>query len=154
MHSECWQDPANWSLPCAPLQLPRNIPPKAKRQGKERSTWSRTSARPEAKDYKEKMGKMQKTDIKNLPKWRPKSFKILSWRPPGASWAPLGSHVGKKRRGIRFLCLNLGTKIDKKSKKIDVKKALVLRYVFFKDFLRICIDFGPSKPSFWDQNWP
>ena len=53
------------------------------------------------KTTKKKLKKMQKNNIKNLPKWGPKSFKILSWRPLGASWgalgaswASLGRHIG------------------------------------------------------------
>ena len=53
---------------------------------------------------------------------------------------------------IPFWNLNLGAKIHEKSKKIDVKKAFVLRCVFFIDFLRFCIDFGSSKPSIFGPN--
>ena len=48
---------------------------------------------------------------------------------------------------------NLGAKISNKSKKIDVRKAFVLRYVFLSDFHRFCVVFGPSKPPFFDNVW-
>ena len=79
-----------------------------------------------------------------------------SWGLLGRSWGLLGASWAqdpKKSKKVCFFKLNLGAKIDEKSKKIDVKKALVLRHVFFMDFLRFCIDFGSSKPSFWDRNW-
>ena len=47
----------------------------------------------------------------------------------------------------------MGARIDEKSQKIDVKKAFVLKHVFFFDFLRFCMDLGPSKPQFLDQIW-
>ena len=68
-----------------------------------------------------------------------------SWGALGASWAPLGLKIRKNLNGISFVELNLGAKIDEKSKKIDVKKALVLRHGFFIDFLRFCMDWGPPN---------
>ena len=64
---------------------------------------------------------------------------------------PLGLIWKKTSKKLHLFEINLGPQIQQKSKKIDVEKELVLRYVFFFDFLRFCVDFGVSKPTFLDQ---
>ena len=64
--------------------------------------------------------------------------------PLGASWAPFGPIL--KNPQIPPLEANLGVAIDKKSKKIDVKKRLVLRDVLFSKFLEFSMDLGAPKP--------
>ena len=76
-----------------------------------------------------------------------------SWGLLGASWAQLGHILKKTFKKPPPLEANLGAKINNKSKKIDVRKAFVLRYVFLSDFHRFCIVFGPSKPPFFDNVW-
>ena len=64
---------------------------------------------------------------------------------------PLGRIWKNTLKKTYLFEVNLGPKIQQKSKKIDVEKELALRYIFFFDFLRFCIDFGASKPAFLDQ---
>ena len=81
------------------------------------------------------------------------SFLGASWGVLGATWAHLGKKAACAPCALPLFEANLGHKIQQKSKKINVKKEHVLRYVFFIDFLQFCLDFGASKPSFLDQIW-
>ena len=80
-----------------------------------------------------------------------------SWDALGASWAPLGRYLATSN--IKPSKKTLHSRpaweptLTKSRKKIDVKKTLVLRHVFFIDIFRFCIDLGPSKPEFLDQIW-
>ena len=98
------------------------------------------------KKFKKASNMMPKTSKNEGPNLSKSSLGGL-WGPLGAllgaSWVPLGPKIRKKLRGIRFLGLNLGAKMDEKSQKIGVKKKLILAYVFFILFLQFCIGFGP-----------
>ena len=64
-----------------------------------------------------------------------------------ASWARLGPILKKTLKKLDPSEANLGVKIDKKSKQIDVKKRLVLRDVLFSKFLEFSMDLGAPKPK-------
>ena len=61
------------------------------------------------------------------------------------SWGFLGAFWAHREKNPS-LEANLGVKIDKKSKKINVKKRLVLRDVLFSKFLEFSMDLGAPKP--------
>ena len=70
-----------------------------------------------------------------------------SWGLLGAFWA----HLEKNPKKPHPLKANLGVKIDKKSKKINVKKRLVLRDVLFSKFLEFSMDLRAPKPGILNQ---
>ena len=70
-----------------------------------------------------------------------------SWGLLGAFWA----HLEKTLKKLTPLEANLGVKIDKKSKKNNVKKRLVLSDVLFSKFLEFSMDLGAPKPRILSQ---
>ena len=88
------------------------------------------------------------------PSWAPLG---ASWGALGVSWAPLGRLLGPSWKVSVFwppTWVPKGTqnpsKIPKKLKKIDAKKALVLKHVFF--FIFFSMDFVASTPCILEPN--
>ena len=90
-----------------------------------------------------------------MPKISHNESQILSKSLLGALLGPLGRPFGpilkKTLKKLTPLEANLGVKIDKKSKKINVKKRFVLRDVLFSKFLEFSMDLRAPKPGILNQ---